>query len=60
MGLAVHVRTPQLAPKPLLFLPSGLIPKDYRSLKTQYLQVRPGECVLEGIWWTFLKELKKK
>ena len=30
---------------------NGLIPKDYRSLKTQYLQVRPGECVLEKTCW---------
>lgn len=61
----VHFRASQLAHEPLSSLPSGLIPKDYRSLKTQYLQVRPGDCVLEGTWWRevighFRKRQKKK
>lgn len=52
VGWAVYFRKPQLVHEPALSsLPSGLIPKDYRSLKTQYLQVRPGECLLEGTWW---------
>ncbi|EPQ15310.1 Vacuolar protein sorting-associated protein 33B [Myotis brandtii] len=28
---------------------NGLIPKDYRSLKTQYLQVRPEECIFKCV-----------
>ncbi|XP_023603234.1 LOW QUALITY PROTEIN: vacuolar protein sorting-associated protein 33B [Myotis lucifugus] len=28
---------------------NGLIPKDYRSLKTQYLQVRPEECLFKCV-----------
>ena len=65
VGWFVHFRTPQLAHEPLSSLPSGLIPKDYRSLKTQYLQVRPGDRVLEGTWWRevighFRKRQKKK
>ena len=52
VGLVVCFRAPRLAHQPVLSSsPSGLIPKDYRSLKTQYLQVWPGERLPEVPWW---------